>query len=331
MHQDLRDLFRRELESAGFKVQADYPVDPKTMPKSSMKREYYDAWNLAYQYYNTIHKLRPGIPRTVFWSKELIGKHNDKTLSAHQLAAINEIIAASSLGQSLLRFMSGSIQCAIFNDKLFSAWRIAHFHLDVRPSSEPRHRTKLVHFANRTGPVLFAFLDKTGLYLLDIRKHGKEHPTAFTDRELVEILHRNWPQIIREYALQNATGGWCASSKTIKELRDKNCNMSFATEDGAIYLPFGGGLTSGGTNAEVTILSDKLFYLCDRALAVVEDEYEKIINKIESERGIRLGELWLTLTLDQRNRPVFMEKTLGVILNAADAPLVAPLRYPRSA
>ena len=196
--------------------------------------------------------IRPA-QRRIYWSKNLLNKYKGGLITPAQMNAINSITADSAAGLNLVRFMSFQIEKADFEDKMYYDWRIAHLHLDSTLSTKPHLQTNLVHFTERTGPILFVFHKDNGLYLLDIMPHGVAKPKVWGEKELVEILHRDWPDIIAGYRMTGFTKVHynVESADEILALRKAGVIYPITTFDGTIYRSFGGGLNSAGGSTTV--------------------------------------------------------------------------------
>src|SRR5262249_60253000 len=96
-----------------------------------------------------------------------------------------------------------------FNDKMLNDWGIHHLHLGL--SMEPEGR-----FITRTGDVLFVLFRDDDAYLIDVREHG-----AWCDGDLVEIVHTNWPETIRQFRLEGVNG-FELTTKQRESLRSRN-------------------------------------------------------------------------------------------------------------
>lgn len=334
MYKDLGILLNNEMKLAGFKTNPNYPNKIESQPGASTpeKHDYYHSWNMAYQFYSVLFRDISGEIRPVVWSKQLAEKRAQGLISPVQLDAIGEITKASNSGSSLRHFMSTNISNASFEDKMYSDWKIAHLHLNLRLSSKPKHQTKLTHFVERSGPILFAFPYQSGLYLIDIRAHGDNNPDVWVERNLFEIIHENWPHIIEDHRMENMRNTKDAPTPTsqIKILRDKNVNSFITMGDGTTYRPLGGGLSSAGSNINITIHTDGLFHKINSYLEEIKQRIDELVINIDQVSGVKLTELDIELTLDQRNQPVFVEKSHHIALKRADQ-IALPLRPPRAA
>lgn len=326
MYRHLGEILRDELVGAGFKINPNYPenIDKRTDAAQPLVRDYYTAWNLAYQYFSVCHRIISNIQRPVFWSKELTRKRDNDQIAPEHLKAIQQITDDSEAGKSLFKYMSTKNTRASNEDKLYTDWKIAHFHLSDAPSSVDRHQSDLVHFVERTGVLLFAFPELNGLYLLDVLDHGQKY--LWATKELVDILYRNWPQVIEKHRL--IVNGHTVITEQIHTVREKNGTVVLSTEDGKTFGPFGGGLTSAGSNLSLIMRADYLLNCCDEYLNAVSKKADKIAAEIQKTTGAKLVDLDLLFGLDQANRPVFVEKTTGAVLQTLNGAPSRPLRMP---
>lgn len=324
LFRDLGSLLNKRLTDAGFKTNSNYPTDPLLMigDSNSNSDQYYQAWNMTYQYFNVSHRIIPAKSRQVYWSKTLLEKYRKGSLMPGQIRAINEISSMSVNGSSLLKFMSSRIENAWTEDAIYSEWKIAHLHLDIVPSPKPHLQTGLVHFVERTGPVLFVHFNDNGLYLIDILSHGKGHGLVWSNKDLIEIVHDNWPDVIASHRIPHVQGSVDSipSSLEIKQAREAGFSVTLVMNDGTVYLPPGGGLASSGANTQVVVWADSLIAQCRHALKVIEKHADEIARRIQQKKpDIALRSLDLTLTLDSQDRPLFIENNVNLPIYLAES------------
>lgn len=318
MYKDLGSILSNDLTEAGFKINPNYPLVIESQVGASEPGgyDYYYAWNVAYQFYSVMHRVISPAPRRVYWSKELIEKQKNGALTSEQVTAINIISSTSLAGESLVRFMSTKVEYSDSEDQLYAAWKVVHLHLDPTPSKKSAHQTKLVHFSQRTGPILFAYFDRDGLYLIDVLPHGKQHPIVWCNRDFVEIIHRNWPDVIARFQMKNARlakdhKDSIATTEEIAEARKKGFSVIMVMDDGTSYFPFGGGMSGAGGNIQIVGWADTLFNKCKFFLNQIEQAADRLESELERAYGQKLSELRLTLTLDTQSNPVFIDQNLN--------------------
>jgi len=97
---------------------------------------------------------------------------------------------------------------------------------------------------------LFVRFDKKNAYLINVYAHG-----AWTKKDILLILHRNWPDTIADYRLRGIEGiEHDASEGEIGQLRGMGVNTLVQVEPGAVYTSIGGGVTTARTSTDVTRL-----------------------------------------------------------------------------
>jgi hypothetical protein len=129
-------------------------------------------------------------------------------------------------------------------DGLFAEWGVHHFHLGTAPS------IKNPAYIERTGPLVYALVDDDTFYAINVYGHND-----FEESDILETLHRNWPERIARYRGNSVTGGvWTKSLR--RTLRNKNTNVSVTVADGTVYMAIGGGVIASGRNADAVREAD---------------------------------------------------------------------------
>ncbi len=151
-------------------------------------------------------------------------------------------------------------------DGLLAEWGVHHFHLCLAP-----HPTQ-PGFVKRSGPLLFGLVASDTFYAIGVFGHGTR---SFADSDILEIIHRNWPELIARYKANGVTGGaWTAEQRT--NLRRANANVMSVVSDGTVYMPTTGGVMASGMNAEAMRAADSWYYrlraLQDAVQATLESE-----------------------------------------------------------
>lgn len=129
-------------------------------------------------------------------------------------------------------------------DGLLAELGVHHFHLGTGQSPENPA------YVARTRVLLFAFVTDADFCAINVYDHR-----SFEDLSVLEIIHRNWPELIRQYRVLGVTGGhWTADQR--RDLRRGNGNILTAVADGTVYMPITGGVMASGVNAEAVRLAD---------------------------------------------------------------------------
>ncbi len=133
--------------------------------------------------------------------------------------------------------MSRSIEDASYEDSLFNDWRIQHFHFNERPV--------------RSGDLLYVIVTLDEIYIVGIYPHGH-----WSRRELLERVHRNWPELIAHSRITDVvrTESGPLSDSDIETLRSAGISALLELSDGLVYFSPGGGITTAGTSIETSRL-----------------------------------------------------------------------------
>lgn len=141
-------------------------------------------------------------------------------------------------------------------DGLLYDWGIQHLHLGDKLDA--------FGFVERTGFVLFAIFLADDVYFIDVRNHN-----GWSDKDLLEIVNKNWPNLISSYRIDGRSE-IDPSSSTITEFRKKGINHIIKLSDGNSYIPFGGGVTAAATS----INSRRILIKLKDKLAVAKSQIE---------------------------------------------------------
>ena len=188
---------------------------------------------------------------------------------------------AVTIGDDVTPYLSKGIKHINATDGLLNDWGVHHFHLG---------NIKFGRFVDRTGPLLFAMVTDEALFAIGIYAHGQ-----WTNLDIVENIHRNWPEIISKYRINDITGDMLSASERAV-LRKKNANSFTRVADGTVYAPMGGGTASSGLNIHSIIDRDRQFKFLENLQRDVEAQAEKFLPALE-QRGYQ-GETEVEVRLD---------------------------------
>lgn len=221
-----------------------------------------DRQNIAFKYFNIRKREIIPRPRKVLISKDLV-------CPLDLIPALDSFKMKAATGESLMPYQSKNILKADFNDPLLNDWGIHHFHLGIAPD------IKHPDFVSRSGPLLFAKITSECIFIIQISPHG-----SWSNKELVEILHSNWPETLKSHKIETIYPR--LAEDQIKILR-KKCVQSFISlNDGTVYGLLGGGYTVSGLAMDVVAVSDKYFKIFGKLQHYVETNIEKITEKMAS-------------------------------------------------
>jgi hypothetical protein len=215
--------------SETFTVTSDLVQDWTIIARAHLQAIGYDGAALADPHDATAallnvqrHRVSPR-PRRVHRSRELADLSNA------------DLIRAIELGADLTPFQS-RLHGPLFNDHLLNDWGIQHFHLV--PSCR-----------GRTDDLLFAWVTADDFYAIEKLGHTSAGHRTFDDQVLIEIVHRNWPDLLGPFCAPGVVPGSLSGPHTPearKQLRAIGFTLSTQVCDGTVYTPPGGGVVMGG-------------------------------------------------------------------------------------
>ena len=128
-------------------------------------------------------------------------------------------------------------------DSMLNDWGVHHFHLGENLYGQ---------FMERTGPLLFALVTIESFYAINIFNHA-----AWADDDIVEIIHKNWPDVISQYQIKGVISTTEITESERLTLRAKNANAFVTVSDGTVYAPIGGGVVGAGYNLQAIMNTDR--------------------------------------------------------------------------
>lgn len=250
------------------KLKANFYSDWVAILKDYLSNEWgYDISSIPddeipFVYFNIEHRLVENRPRKIHYS--------DHFSCPTELERGWEILKNKiESGQDIKPHLSKLVLKATNKDFLLNDWRIHHFHLGEELEGD---------FIKRTGPLLFAIVTDIKFYVIDIFSHGK-----WADCDIVEIIHKNWPDLISNYRIRNVTGlSHKETSQDRLNLRKNHVNSFFECSDGSIYAPIGGGSVLSGYSIENTLFKvDQTIRELEHLQDFLENELSNLRSEIE--------------------------------------------------
>jgi hypothetical protein len=181
-------------------------------------------------------------------------------------------------------------------DGLLSEFGVHHFHLGTVQS--PKNPTYLA----RTRELLFALVTDTDFCAINVYGHG-----SFADVSVLEIIHRNWPELISQYRVIGVTGGhWTADQR--RDLRRGNGNILTAVADGTVYMPITGGVMASGVNVEAVKLADYWKMRVQELQTAFESKLEELLPTLRERGYAEEPEIDAQLRFPDGNAHVFFPK-----------------------
>lgn len=222
--------------------------------------------SISYKFFNVRRRRLQAHPRKVHESLEF--KCPADHSNGYQLLR-TKLLA----GDDVTPHLSKLLLDVNYEDPLLNDWGIHHFHLGQAVEASG--------FIDRTGPLLFAFVAPDDVYCINVFRHG-----AWTEQELIRILHRNWPAAITEFRLNGVIGlERLVSNKDIADLRKAGVQTMVEVEPGVVYGPIGGGYSTAGSSVAATMQSDKYRRIVCSLEDHVRENIQMFLDKI-AEHGL---------------------------------------------
>lgn len=188
------------------------------------------AHKLGVQHWNAYTRRIPARVRTAHRSAELL--ETERSLPDSIRRGLAVVVREIEAGTDLTPRLSRKLPKLGHRDKMLNDWGFHHLHLDDTDRS------------GGTNEVLILLAHLNDAYLIDVREH--EH---WSDQDLVEIVHTNWPTALAQHRQVKVLGLTHAVSNDGRAaLRGKGCNAPIETADGTVYMLMGGGFTQSGDN-----------------------------------------------------------------------------------
>lgn len=224
-----------------------YTLDPNETPET-----------ISLAFYNAQRREILPVRRTVFQSREF-------SCPIKYRSGLTILLKGAAMGLDLRSYQSKSLMKQQFDDHLLNDWRIHHFHLGtVSDPNDPK-------FVKRTKDILYAYLTDDRFYAIDVMKHGD-----WARHRLIEIVHRNWPELIAHYRVKGVKPKHNCSDSDRERLLLRSAGVVWALHiDDASYFPPGGGYASSRISIEVVQQHDT-------ALRVFKWIQDYVIQNIEA-------------------------------------------------
>lgn len=252
---DISEYFKTELDKNGFK---NIPTDPN---------------QVIVAYFKIMHQIISSIPRK-------IKKSDVFTCPVECEEGLKKLEEKIIQGNNINNHQSSTIFDLTNNDKLFNDWGILHLHLGINLENN-----KMIE---RTKFVLFIFLADDTCYFIQILDHHN-----WTNVELLEIIDRNWSDLISDSHIKTAIDiRYEVSNESIKQFRKSGLSSLTKIND-KIFAPPGGGYATAGNSIVALMQSDwflRELYNFEKQLQQNTREYEK---KVKSAIGTKLFEIEL--------------------------------------
>ena len=202
---------------------------------------------LAVRYFEMRIRRIPPVPRTVRFSTEIhsslgeLARETDIAKADKASEAWGTVFYLRHLfveGESVLPYLSRRVEDAAKPDTLLWDWGIHHLHLGRHPGDSG--------FVRRSDYLLFVIVTDTEAFFVDVRAHTDPENLLWFRQDLLQIVHSNWPELIKPKVLHGVTGDELTDEQR-KVLREKNTNFVMEL-GGKAVAPLGGGLMADGSS-----------------------------------------------------------------------------------
>ena len=181
---------------------------------------------------------------------------------------IQKLEQAIQNGTSLTPYRSKSIATGASDDDLFDYWEIHHFHLGSNLMGDG--------FVERTKELLFCRVEDEHAYFIKIASHQS---SPWAKKELVEIIHENWPDTISSAHVSNVLSlAVKLNDEDRRALRRANGVTFLDMADGTIYIEPGIGRTMGGLHWNDLRAADDIRRFTKRVETQVANEWPHIVD-----------------------------------------------------
>lgn len=188
------------------------------------------------QFYNVAHRLIWPQPRRVVYASTF-------DCPAELAGGLQQLHAEVERGDNLRRRLSRGVGKIRRRDLLLNDWGITHFHLgraeDIATGDQ----------IAGTEQVAFAHVDDQTVRFIMVGGH------VWTDTSMLEIIHREWPEVTASRRLEGVTGR-ALSTAEIAAIRRKHGNVVALLADGTVLAPLGGGTMSDGGSARALLSAE---------------------------------------------------------------------------
>ena len=287
---DLAELLKLEIKNQ--------EVNIKSLDYYEQIKDSSNIHEICLKYFNLLNRLVFSKPRNIKYSAEF------KCPKGYEngLKNIEQIILN---GDDLTPYLSRQVKNLDSHDTLLDDWGIYHIHLGVQKKPND--------FSQRTGPVLFAKIDKEFAYFIQILDHGGRHEPWF-NKNLIKIIHKNWPEIIKNFLL-NIDINSVNLSKDIKNWRRAGVNTPIVLNDGTAYISLGGGYVSSMDNIQHKRMTNNIISYIESLETMIKNKINVIKINITGNKMKLPDQLELNLVkfnINKEFKCFIQEKEIGI-------------------
>ncbi len=175
-------------------------------------------------------------------------------------------------------YLSKKVDAIMQIDGLFNDWGILHLHL-----GEKLEQTNS-SYIERTGKLLFVFLDENDIYFINIYDHGD-----WAKKEILKIILNNWPHLLEKYIVNSELSfEFKSDEKAYIDIRNKGGTQFIEIEDTlghiTILNPIGAIMSSGDSSIDVNYY----YYIHDNLKALEKKIIENFRTELKGRKHLKI-------------------------------------------
>ncbi len=260
MSQCILDYFKENAPHEQYGLVLEKGMHENPLAKTEEQQSRHKAAELLHVFLNYDNRCIKPILRKVYYSKALEkGLANEYT---NYKPVVDEIAKKLRSGQSVLDRLSKKMKDILYEDGMLNDWRLYHFHLGESVEND---------FCQRTGELLIGFIPihKNDMYFLKIIPDHRGN-AVFADKELIEIIQDNWPELLDTFRLKCASLEYDLSSQQQYKMRKAGVTTPVQIGD-SVYVGPGLGITTAGTSLQVQLKSNRIINWLTSSISVCRD------------------------------------------------------------
>ena len=235
--------------------------------------------SISYKFFSIKQRRIEPRPRRVHESAEF-------THPVDHSAGYSALKEKIQLGEDLSPHLSKSLLDEGYKDMLLNDWGIHHFHLGTAIDN--------TGFAQRTGPLLFAWVSEDEFFCIKVLLHG-----SWSQQELIQIIYKNWPQLIAANCIKTKhSSAYFLSDEDISKYRKLRIQTFIEIEPNVVCGITGGGYSAAGTSLKAQTQSMKYEQLVLNLECQVRENIDIYARLIAKEEFVSGKPLSLNLCVD---------------------------------
>ena len=245
MSQGILDYFKENVTQEQYDRVLEKGMRKNPLAETEEQQSYHKAAELLHVFLNYDNRCIKPIHRKVYYSKAL--EQSLANTYVKYKPVIDEIARKLRSGQPVMDRLSKKMKDVLYEDGMLNDWHLYHFHLGETVEND---------FCQRTGELLIGFipLHKEDMYFLKIIPDHQGN-AVFADKELIEIIQANWPELLDTFRLKGASLEYDLSSQQYYQMRKAGIMAPVQIGD-SVYVGPGLGVTSAGTSLQVQRKAD---------------------------------------------------------------------------